>query len=306
MKGSVILFMMVIAILNIANAQTKVTSIPSNLNYPEITEGTKDVAYEAPSSKLVGTWVSKNHELTFKSDGTCILTKRENGLEVIIQGRGTWIKKGDNLSIKIAPTGWSLLIADKEAYNQLSARKKADFDEKLKILNSKLKSRGDRVNAEGKISFLNSDFFYYTSEGWYVNKNSLSKLEAEAKEKVEAEAKEKAKAQEEEKAKAEKIFLSQDREPSFPGGLDALKKWLSNHVNYPESARQNNIQGRVKVGFTINEDGSIGDLTIIDSVHPILDNYTIEIVKQMPNWIPAVKDGKRIKSKYALPLTFRD
>lgn len=307
MKRSVIFFTMIIAIINIANAQIKLPTVPSDLTWPSITEETKDAAYEAPASKLVGTWISKNHELTFNSDGTCILNVIKNGLDFFVQGKGTWSKKGDNLFIKIAPTSWTALIADKEAYNQLSARKKADTDEAFKIINSQLKSGGgERLDAEGKISFLNSDFLYYTYEGWYVKKNSLPKLEAEAKEKAEAEAKAKAEAEAKEKAEAEKIFLSRDRDPSFPGGSNALMQWLSTNIKYPEELVGKNIQGRVVVSFTINEDGSIGDFSIRDSVHPILDNQTIETLKQMPNWIPGVKNGKRVKYTYNLPLTYKD
>ncbi|MCH5238304.1 MAG: energy transducer TonB [Muribaculaceae bacterium] len=318
MKKNIILFTMVIAIINIANAQIKLPTIPSDLTWPSITEETKDAAYEAPASKLVGTWISKNHELTFNSDGTCILKVIKNGLDFFVQGKGTWSKKGDNLFIKIAPTSWTALIADKEAYNQLSARKKADTDEAFKIINSQLKSGGgERLDAEGKISFLNSDFLYYTYEGWYVKKNSLPKLETEAKEKAEAKARAKAEAEAEAKAEAEarareqeelearKIYNIVDENAQFPGGQVAFNKWLSKNIRYPEAAQQNNIQGRVLVKIIIEKDGSISDAEIQRGVDIDLDREALRLAKKMPNWIPGKINKEAVRSYANFPVTFK-
>lgn len=105
--------------------------------------------------------------------------------------------------------------------------------------------------------------------------------------------------------KKEEIVTDYDIAPEFPGGTSKLMIFLSNNMRYPESAAQNNIQGKVVVKFVVNEDGTIGDVEVPKSVDPDLDKEAIRVVKKMPNWIPGRKDGKPVKCYFNVPLTFR-
>ena len=89
--------------------------------------------------------------------------------------------------------------------------------------------------------------------------------------------------------------------PTFPGGTAALMKFLSENVKYPEQA----IQGRVVCKFTVGEDGSISDIAVAKSVHPLLDAEAVRVFSLMPKWIPGKQNGKPSKMKYTLPITFR-
>ena len=93
--------------------------------------------------------------------------------------------------------------------------------------------------------------------------------------------------------------------PSFPGGMAALMKYLSENVKYPEQAEKESIQGRVVCKFTVGEDGSISDITVAKSVHPLLDAEAVRVFSLMPKWIPGKQNGKPSKMKYTLPITFR-
>lgn len=93
--------------------------------------------------------------------------------------------------------------------------------------------------------------------------------------------------------------------PSFPGGQEALMKYLSDNVVVPTYAEENGIQGRVVVSYVIECDGSVTDVQVVQSVHPVLDDEAIRVVKNMPKWIPGKQDGKDVSVKFSIPITFR-
>ena len=94
--------------------------------------------------------------------------------------------------------------------------------------------------------------------------------------------------------------------PQFPGGQQALFKFLSENVKYPAIAKENRIQGRVICQFIINKDGSITDVEVVRSGgDPSLDKEAVRVLKAMPNWIPGRQQGKLVRVKYAVPVNFR-
>lgn len=107
------------------------------------------------------------------------------------------------------------------------------------------------------------------------------------------------------KPKEEEIFVAVEQQAEFPGGQAALRKWLSNNIRYPESAQQNDIQGRVVVKFVVEKDGSIGQATIAKGVDKDLDREAIRVVKKMPKWQPGKNNGVAVRSYFTLPVTFK-
>ena len=92
--------------------------------------------------------------------------------------------------------------------------------------------------------------------------------------------------------------------PEFPGGEEAAFQWLSNNIEYPAKAYRDGITGRVVAAFVIEEDGSIGDIKIVSSPHPLLSQATIKVLSKMPKWKPGTVNGKPVRHKYQMPLTF--
>ena len=106
--------------------------------------------------------------------------------------------------------------------------------------------------------------------------------------------------------KDNKEFISFEQFPRFPDGGDSgLLKWVQSNLKYPEIAKKNGVQGRVHVQFVVNEDGSIGDVKVVRSVEPTLDEEAIRIVKTFPNFIPAKLNTTPIKCWYTLPINFK-
>ena len=100
-----------------------------------------------------------------------------------------------------------------------------------------------------------------------------------------------------------KIFDIVNENPHFPGGNGAMLDWLSKNIHYTSGCAS--IHGRVVVSFYIEPDGSLSDIELVQKVDPELDNEVLRVVKAMPKWIPVVHNGKAIRAKYTLPITFR-
>lgn len=96
-----------------------------------------------------------------------------------------------------------------------------------------------------------------------------------------------------------------EKTPSFPGGKDALAKYLDENISYPTDARKSGIQGRVIICFTVEKDGSISCPEIEKPLHPSLNEEAMRVVKEMPRWEPGMNKGKPISVKYHLPIIFR-
>lgn len=100
------------------------------------------------------------------------------------------------------------------------------------------------------------------------------------------------------------ISASADSAPSFPGGTEALDKYIETSIKYPQPALDNGIEGIVQVSFTVNPDGSIGAIKIVRMIDPDLEQEAIRIVKNMPEWTPAEKGGQPVAHSVTIPVKF--
>lgn len=102
-----------------------------------------------------------------------------------------------------------------------------------------------------------------------------------------------------------KVFDVVEQMPSFPGGQGALMQYIANNVRYPVNAQVNGVQGRVVVSLVVETDGSISNVEVVRSVSPELDQEAIRVVSNMPKWIPGKQNGKPIRVRYNVPVSFR-
>ena len=92
--------------------------------------------------------------------------------------------------------------------------------------------------------------------------------------------------------------------PSFPGGGEAIEKYLNDNIKYPKVARENDVQGRVEVSFVVERDGTLSNIRVARSVDPFLDKEAKRVILSMPRWKPGKKDGNEVRVRYKLPVTF--
>lgn len=101
------------------------------------------------------------------------------------------------------------------------------------------------------------------------------------------------------------VFMVVEEMPKYPGGNQAMFKYLGENIKYPASAQESSIQGRVICSFIVNVDGSIADTKIVRGIEPDLDAEAIRVINAMPTWVPGKQSGKLVRVKYTLPITFK-
>lgn len=109
-------------------------------------------------------------------------------------------------------------------------------------------------------------------------------------------------------ATAQNVFneeLIQEQMPQFVGGEEALSEWIEDNISYPLMADVYSIEGRVIASFDINEDGSISNIQVDEYADPILADEVVNRLQYMPNWIPAMQNGRNVKVNYSLAIVFR-
>ena len=94
--------------------------------------------------------------------------------------------------------------------------------------------------------------------------------------------------------------------PSYPGGKDALKQFLSSNIKYPVEAEEKGISGivRVECVFNVESDGTIANVKVNKSVDPSLDAEAVRVISSMPKWIPGKRNGSITQMNTSLPVTF--
>jgi TonB family protein len=101
------------------------------------------------------------------------------------------------------------------------------------------------------------------------------------------------------------IFTLVEEMPQFPGGNDSLLVFIQYNVVYPKDAIENDIQGKVFVRFVVYDTGEIGNIEVMKSVHPSLDDEAVLVIAEMPLWQPGKQQGKPVNCYYNIPVNFR-
>ncbi|MCM1301145.1 MAG: TonB family protein [Alistipes senegalensis] len=104
----------------------------------------------------------------------------------------------------------------------------------------------------------------------------------------------------------EEAFFRVETMPVFRcGGLDDFRQWVQLQVRMPEEARKRNLQGRVVATFTIEKDGTLGDIRIVQTPDRVFSEEVERVLKRSEKWTPGMQDGKAVRVKYTLPVDFR-
>ena len=101
-------------------------------------------------------------------------------------------------------------------------------------------------------------------------------------------------------------FALVEQKPSFQGGdANNFSKWVNKNLVYPEIAKENGIQGRVTLQFTVNTDGSVSDVKVLRGVDSSLDKEAVRIVSSSPKWSPGKQRDRPVKVTYTFPVIFQ-
>ena len=105
-------------------------------------------------------------------------------------------------------------------------------------------------------------------------------------------------------ASAAWLCAAADSAPAYPGGQEAMEKYIESSIKYPQTALDNGIEGVVTLSFTVNADGSIGAIKIVKMADPDLEQEAIRIVKEMPRWTPGETGGTPAAQTVTIPVKF--
>jgi TonB family protein len=96
-----------------------------------------------------------------------------------------------------------------------------------------------------------------------------------------------------------------DQMPEYPGGTNALLKYIQSKVKYPANAKQNGVEGKVMVQFIVDEKGNVVNPKIIKGIGYGCDEEALRVIKLLPGWIPGKQGGKPVKVKMVIPFSFK-
>lgn len=109
----------------------------------------------------------------------------------------------------------------------------------------------------------------------------------------------------EEKAKEDKIFAVVEEDPTFPGGEQKMMKYIQEHVNYPDMAKEMDVQGTVYVKFVVEKDGSITNIQVLQGIGSGCDKEAKRVVRNMPKWDPGEQRGRPVRVHIRVPIRFQ-
>lgn len=102
-----------------------------------------------------------------------------------------------------------------------------------------------------------------------------------------------------------KNYADIDQIPEYPGGREAMAKFLGDNIVYPKKAKEENIEGKVMISFVVDESGNVKDPKIIKSFGYGSDEEALRVIKLLNGWKPAMKNGKPVAVQLSLPIVFR-
>ena len=101
-------------------------------------------------------------------------------------------------------------------------------------------------------------------------------------------------------------FQLVEEKPSFQGGdANQFSKWVNQRLVYPEIAKENGVQGRVTLQFTVEEDGSVSKVKVLRGVDPSLDKEAVRVVSMSPKWKPGKQRDRAVPVTYTFPVIFQ-
>lgn len=101
-------------------------------------------------------------------------------------------------------------------------------------------------------------------------------------------------------------FISVEMKPTFQGGdANEFSRWVNARLVYPEIAKENGVEGRVVLQFTIAKDGSLEGVKILSSPDESLSKEAVRVVSLSPKWEPGRQRDRTVKVAYTFPVIYR-
>ena len=104
----------------------------------------------------------------------------------------------------------------------------------------------------------------------------------------------------------EQVYNVVETMPEYPGGNDAMLRFINNQTKRYPVASNPNTRGRVVCQFIVEKDGTLSNVEVIRSAgEPLLKSEAVRIIESMPRWTPGQHDGQPVRVLYTLPINFK-
>lgn len=102
----------------------------------------------------------------------------------------------------------------------------------------------------------------------------------------------------------EEVFMIVEQMPEYPGGEEALRKFIAKNLKYPQVAQENGIQGKVYVTFIVDKQGNVTKATIARGIDTALDKEALRVINSLPRWTPGKQRGLPVNVSFTVPINF--
>lgn len=96
------------------------------------------------------------------------------------------------------------------------------------------------------------------------------------------------------------IYTSVEKMPAYPGGEEAMLKFISDNFVFPAEENGRTIEGPVTIEFIITPEGKVTSAQVAKSLSAGIDAELLRIVNTMPLWQPGQHKGKKVSVRYTL------
>jgi len=104
---------------------------------------------------------------------------------------------------------------------------------------------------------------------------------------------------------SDNVFVTVEQMPEFIGGKTAMLRYIYTNIKYPQIARDEGIEGLVKISFVVDKSGKPTDFEIKEDIGGGCGEEALRVVKSMPDWIPGKQKGKAVNVQYNLPVQYK-
>ena len=101
------------------------------------------------------------------------------------------------------------------------------------------------------------------------------------------------------------VYNIVEQMPEYPGGVEAMMKYIAENVKYPEEAKDKDIAGRVFLAFVVEKDGSVSNVKVLRGIGGGCDEEAARVINSMPKWKPGKQKGKPVRVSYQIPIYFK-
>lgn len=91
--------------------------------------------------------------------------------------------------------------------------------------------------------------------------------------------------------------------PSFPGGMEALKRFLQKNLTNPRDLEDGEMVS-VKIRFVVGYDGKLKGFTTVQDGGEEFNKEVVRVLKKMPEWVPGKTRGQNVSVYYVIPVKF--